>query len=123
GVPPTSSFQQPMVALSKSRVVSSFRQWPCGTSVPGAAPEPGCCCLGGTPYVLTPRTLIPSPTAGVAASRDEVLVSDHRTILFELWVPEVPVTGFCPRPRHSSSGSTRSRRCSWQTSPCRATAP
>src|SRR5215469_3231468 len=71
---PTSSFQHPMAPL-KSCVVVSFRQCPCGTSVPGAAlPEPGCCCFGGTPYRPTVRMLLLRPTAGLDVFSDAVFV-------------------------------------------------
>src|SRR5215469_5548506 len=60
----TSSFQQPVPAAVG--VVSSFRHCPWGTSVPGAVPEPGCCCLGGTPYWPTVRILLLRLTAGLA---------------------------------------------------------
>src|SRR5438132_4566946 len=89
---PTSNFQHPVPAMVT--VVSSFRQWPCGTSTPGAVPEPGCCCFGGTPYWPTPRMLLLRLSAGTEFS-DEVFVSVQRMIWFELRVPASPLTGFC----------------------------
>src|SRR5258708_4410039 len=46
---PTSSLQQPTAPLNRSVVVLLIQK-PCGTSVVGAVPDPGCCCFGGTPY-------------------------------------------------------------------------
>ena len=62
-------------------------QWPCGTSVPGAVPEPGCCCFGGTPYWFTLSTLLLRLSAGVAEFSDEVLVSVQTTSCFDVRVP------------------------------------
>src|SRR5918911_2778627 len=90
----TSSFQQPVWPLNSS-VVSSFRQKPCGTSVVGAVPEPGCCCFGGTPYWPTVRILLLMPTAGLAVFSDAVFVSVHTMSWFEVRLPAVPETGFC----------------------------
>src|ERR687883_1228672 len=89
----TSSFQQPVPAMVT--VTSSFRQKPCGTSVVGAVPEPGCCCFGGTPYWPTVRIRLLMPTAGVAVFSDAVFVSVHTTSWFEVRLPAVPETGFC----------------------------
>src|SRR5919206_1513095 len=93
-VAPTSSLQQPNWPL-KSWVVSSFRQCPCGTVVSGAAPEPGCCCFGGTPYWPTVRILLLRLTAGVAVFSDAVFDSVHTTSWLEVRVPAAPETGFC----------------------------
>src|SRR5262252_9490788 len=71
-VGPTSSFQQPVWPVN-SRVVSLFRQFPWGTDVSGAVPEPGCCCFGGTPYWPTVRILLLRLTAGLAVFSDAVL--------------------------------------------------
>src|SRR5919197_5910321 len=90
----TSSFQQPVWPL-KSSVVSSFRQKPCGTSVVGAVPEPGCCCFGGTPYWPTVRILLLMPTAGVAVFSDAVFVNVHTMSWFDVRVPAAPETGLC----------------------------
>src|SRR5512138_1792450 len=76
-VAPTSSFQQPVPAMVT--VVSSFRQWPCGTSVDGAVPDPGCCCFGGTPYCPTVRILLLTLTAGLPVLREAVFESVHTT--------------------------------------------
>src|SRR5437667_4557812 len=46
----TSSFQQPVPATVT--VVVSLRQYPCGTAVVGAEPDPGCVCFGGIAYWL-----------------------------------------------------------------------
>ena len=94
-VEPTSSFQHPVVAPSKSSVVSSFRQCPCGTVVSGAVPEPGCCCFGGTPYWPTVRILLLMLTAGLAVFSDAVLVIVHTMSWFDVRVPGAPETGFC----------------------------
>src|SRR5262252_7636625 len=93
-VAPTSSFQQPVWPL-KSRVVSSFRQKPWGTAVAGAAPEPGCCCFGGTPYWPTVKMLLLRLTAGLAVFSDAVFVSAHTMSWLEVRVPAWPETGFC----------------------------
>src|SRR5215471_823980 len=93
-VAPTSSFQQPLWPVN-SRVVSSFRQNPWGTSVPGAVPVPGCCCFGGTPYWPTVKILLLRLTAGLAVFSDAVFVSDHTTSWLEVRLPAWPVTGFC----------------------------
>src|SRR5919199_2506518 len=89
----TSSFQHPVPAIVT--VVSSFRQKPCGASMPGREPEPGCCCFGGTPHWPTVRILLLMPTAGVAVFSDAVLVSVHTTSWFDVLVPAAPETGFC----------------------------
>src|SRR5215469_7807411 len=89
---PTSRFQQPVVPV-KSTVAVSFRQWPWGTSVPGAVPEPGCCCFGGTPYSPTVRILLLRLTAGLAVFSDAVFVIVHTMIWFEERVPALPETG------------------------------
>src|SRR5438128_3517442 len=93
GSPPKSRRQQPVWPL-KSRVVVSLMQWPCGTSVVGAVPEPGCCCLGGTPYWPTVRILLLGLTAGTPFS-DAVFVSVHTMSWLEVRVPAAPETGFC----------------------------
>src|SRR5919202_5173314 len=90
----TRSFQQPVWPL-KSSVVSSFRQKPCGTSVVGAVPEPGCCCFGGTPYCPTVRIRLLMPTAGVAVFSDDVFVSVHTMSWLEVRLPAAPETGSC----------------------------
>src|ERR671936_89728 len=90
----TSSFQQPVWPL-KSSVVSSFRQKPCGTSVVGAVPEPGCCCFGGTPYWPTVRILLLMPTAALVVVSDAVFVSVHTMSWLEVRLPALPETGFC----------------------------
>src|SRR5256885_5996660 len=92
-VAPTSSLQQPNWPL-KSWVVSSFRQWPCGTVVVGRVPEPGCCCFGGTPYWPTVRILLLRLTAPVVL-RDAVFVSDHTMSWVDVRVPAAPETGCC----------------------------
>src|SRR5919201_2123465 len=89
----TSSLQQPNWPL-KSCVVSSFRQWPCGTAVVGAVPEPGCCCFGGTPYWPTLRILLLRLTAGLAVFSDAVFASVHAMSWFDVRVPAAPETGF-----------------------------
>src|SRR5206468_11796887 len=95
---PTSSFQQPVVTPSKSNVVSSLRQSPCATSgvvvLSAVVPEPGCTCLGGTPYWLTVMRLLLKPRAGDVVSED-VFVSVQATIWVEVRVPALPETGFC----------------------------
>jgi hypothetical protein len=58
-------------------VVSSLRQWPWGTSVAGAVPEPGWCCFGGTPYWPTVRIWLLRLTAGLAVFSDAVFESVH----------------------------------------------
>src|SRR5919202_3052466 len=78
----TSSFQQPVPATVK--VVSSFRQKPCGASAVGAVPEPGCCCFGGTPYWPTVRILLLRLSAGVTVLSDAVFVSVHTTSWLEV---------------------------------------
>src|SRR5919206_2316863 len=90
----TSSFQQPVWPLNSS-VVSSFRQKPCGTSVVGAVPEPGCCCFGGTPYCPTVTILLLIPIAGLTEFSDAVFVSVHTTSWLEVRLPAAPETGFC----------------------------
>src|SRR5438067_9133646 len=67
---PTSNAQQPMKPLN-SVVVVSVRQWPCGTSTPGAVPEPGCLCFGGMPYFPTSSTLLVRLSDGDALSSDD----------------------------------------------------
>src|SRR2546423_3563598 len=89
----TSSFQQPTPAIVA--VVVSFRQWPCGTVVSGAVPEPGCCAFGGTPYWPTVRILLLRLTAGLAVFSDAVLANVHAISWFDVRVPAVPATGFC----------------------------
>src|SRR5215831_3623871 len=91
---PTSSFQHPAVPL-KSAVVSSLRQCPCGTAVPGAEPEPGCCCFGGTPYCSADTMSLLRSTAGLAVLSDDVFVIVHTTSWFDVRVPAAPETGFC----------------------------
>src|SRR5258708_19194769 len=93
-VGPTSSFQQPAWPLN-SRVVSSFKQLPWGTAVVGAVPEPGCCCLGGTPYWPTVRILLLRLTAGLAVFSDALFVSDHTMSWLELRVPAGTVGRVC----------------------------
>ena len=68
---------------------------PCGTSVVGAVPEPGCCCFGGTPYWPTVRILLLRLTAGLAVFSDAVFVSVHTMSWLEVRVPAAPETGFC----------------------------
>ena len=63
--------------------------------MPGAVPEPGCCCFGGTPYWPTGRTWFDRLTAGDAEFSDEVLVIVHTTSCFDVRVPAVPEIGFC----------------------------
>src|ERR671935_3161449 len=89
----TSSFQQPNCPLNNS-VVSSFRQWPWGTLVSGAVPEPGWCCFGGTPYWPTVSTLFVRLSAGTPFS-EAVLVNDQTMSWSEVRVPATPETGFC----------------------------
>src|ERR687883_352325 len=88
----TSSFQQPVPAMVT--VVVSFRQKPCGTSLVGAVPEPGCCCFGGTPYWPTVRILLLRLTFGRPFS-DAVFESVHTTSWLEVRLPAAPETGFC----------------------------
>src|SRR6516165_3380677 len=95
GPAPTSSFQQPVVRPSNSSVDVSFRQCPCGTSVLGAVPEPGCCCFGGTPYWPTVKISLLRLTAGLAVFNDAVFVSAHTMSWLEVRVPAVPDTGCC----------------------------
>ena len=57
----------------------SLMQKPWGTSVPGAVPEPGCCCFGGTPYCSLAMTLFVSVSAGVAVLSEAVLPSVQAT--------------------------------------------
>src|SRR6266516_1265552 len=90
---PTSSFQQPVPAMVW--VVSSFRQYPWGTAVSGALPEPGCCCFGGTPYWPTVRILLLRLAAGLAVFSDAVFVSVHTMSWSDVRVPAAPETGFC----------------------------
>src|SRR2546423_10514111 len=104
----TSSFQQPTPAIVA--VVVSFRQWPCGTVVSGAVPEPGCCCFGGTPYWPTLRILLLRLTAGFAGFAvfsDAVFVSVQTTSWFEVRVPAFPESGIC-----ASSAAFELRKCS-----------
>src|SRR5580765_6623227 len=89
----TRSLQQPVPAIVA--VVVLFRQKPCGVLVPGAEPEPGCCCFGGTPDCPTGRTWFDRLTAGDAEFSDEVLVIAHTTSCFDVRVPALPETGFC----------------------------
>src|SRR6476661_3802370 len=72
GWAPKSRRQQPTPAMVG--VVVSLIQWPCGTFVPGAVPEPGCCCLGGIPYCPTVNTLFDKLSDGDAVFSDEVFV-------------------------------------------------
>ena len=85
GPAPTSSRQQPVPAMVT--VVVSFRQKPCGVFMPGGVPEPGCRCLGGTPYWPTGRTWLDRLTAGDAEFSDEVLVIVHATSCCDVRVP------------------------------------
>src|SRR5918911_2616123 len=89
----TRSFQQPVPAIVT--VVASFRQKPCGTSVVGAVPEPGCCCFGGTPYWPTVRILLRRLAAGLAVLSDAVFDSVQTMSWFDVRVPAAPDTGFC----------------------------
>src|SRR3989442_2523444 len=73
----TSSLQQPVPAMVT--VVSLLRQSPCGTSVPGAVPDPGCFCFGGIAYWPTPSTLFESASAGAAELSDDVFVNVQTT--------------------------------------------
>src|SRR3954451_24659972 len=91
-VAPTRSFQQPRPAIVD--VVSSFRQCPCGTAVPGGVPEPGCCCFGGTAYCPTVRILLLRLSAGEALFSDEVFARVQAMSWLEVCVPPCPVTGF-----------------------------
>src|SRR5580765_5549280 len=93
GPAPTSSRQQPVPAMVT--VVVSFRQKPCGVFMPGGVPEPGCRCLGGTPYWPTGRTWLDRLTAGDAEFSDDVLVIVHATSCCDVRVPTVPEIGFC----------------------------
>ena len=68
----TSSLQQPTPAMVG--VVVSLRQWPCGTSMPGAVPEPGCDAFGGMAYVLDVEHLVAQVGDGVAELSDPVLL-------------------------------------------------
>src|SRR5438876_11239975 len=88
GSVPKTSLQQPVWPLNSTCVVS-LMQWPCGVSVPGGVPEPGCFALGGTPYSATDRTLLARRAAGVAVLSDEVFVSAHTTIWLDVCVPLV----------------------------------
>src|SRR5258708_966797 len=81
GWPPNRRRQQPIWPL-KSSVVVSLIQKPCGTSVVGAVPDPGCCCFGGTPYWFTVISLLLRLRDGEPESIDAVLVSVHSTIWF-----------------------------------------
>src|SRR5262249_20702671 len=91
----TSNLQQPVPAVEIVTVVSSLRQCPCGTDVPGADPEPGCCCFGGTPYWPTARILLLRLSAGLAVSSEPVFDSVQTTNCFEVRVPALPETGIC----------------------------
>src|SRR5436309_38477 len=89
----TSSCQQPGPATVL--VFLSFRHKPCGTSAVGAAPEPGCCCFGGTPYCPTVRILLLRLSAALAVLSDAVFVSVHTISWSEVLVPATPDTGSC----------------------------
>src|SRR5258705_2285414 len=89
----TSSFQQPVPAMVG--VVSSFRQNPWGMAVPGAVPEPGCCCFGGTPYRPTVRILLLRLTAGFAVFSDAVFSRVHTMSWLEVRLPAAPEPGCC----------------------------
>src|SRR5213594_1747790 len=78
GSPPKMSFQQPLPAMVF--VFVSLMHRPCGVSVVGSVPEPGCLNRGGIAYWLTARTVLESVSVGVAALSDDVLVNDHATI-------------------------------------------
>src|ERR1043165_6736818 len=56
------SRQQPGAAIGRG--LGSLRQWPCGAFPPGAPPEPGCVCLGGSAYVSEPTSLLSRLRAG-----------------------------------------------------------
>src|SRR4051812_9805834 len=71
------SRQQPRPAMVD--VVVSLMQCPCGTASPGAVPDPGCCCFGGSAYVCTGRSLLLRLTAGAVFS-DAVFLSVQSTI-------------------------------------------
>src|SRR6266540_3881402 len=87
-----SSRQQPTPAMVT--VVVSLMQCPCGTSVPGAEPEPGCCCFGGTPYWPTLSTLLLRLSAGLAVFSEAVFVSVQTMSCSDVRVPAEPETGF-----------------------------
>ena len=58
-------------------------QKPCGTSVVGEAPEPGCRCFGGIPYRFTLSTLLLRLSAGVPVFSDDVLLRAQTTRFVE----------------------------------------
>src|SRR2546430_7377874 len=74
GSPPNKSRQQPVWPLN-STVVVLLIQYPCGVSVVGEVPEPGCCCLGGIAYWFTPSTLLLRLMEGEALFSEEVFTS------------------------------------------------
>jgi hypothetical protein len=82
GSPTNSRRQQPTPAIVG--VVVSFMQWPCGAFVPGADPEPGYCCFGGTPYRPTLRILFESVSDGVAVFSEDVFFSVQTTSWVEV---------------------------------------
>src|SRR5438067_3496268 len=92
GSAPKRSLQQPVWPLNRG-VVVSLMQWPCGVSVPGGVPEPGCFAFGAIPYPVTARTLFARTAAGVVVLSDDVFVSAHTTISLDVYVPPVPATG------------------------------
>src|SRR5436305_7330740 len=83
GSVPNSNRQQPLCPL-KSTVLVSLMQKPCGALVAARKPEPGCCCFGGMAYRLTGMILFVSVSAGVPVFSEDVLLSVHSTICFDV---------------------------------------
>ena len=77
GSPPKNNRQQPTPRLVA--VVVSLMQKPCGVAVVASAPEPGCCCLGGMAYWLTPITLLVRLSEGEAKFSEAVFLSVQTT--------------------------------------------
>src|ERR1051325_2834893 len=78
GSAPKRSLQQPVCPLNSSVVVSLI-QSPCAAfGVPAAlatVPDPGCCCLGGTPYCPTVNIRLDRLSAGDAEFNEAVFVN------------------------------------------------
>ena len=62
----------------------SLMQCPCGTAVPGAVPEPGWRCFGGSAYWFTDTSLLLRLRFGVPLFRDDVFVSVQTTIWLDV---------------------------------------
>src|SRR6266581_5743442 len=80
---PNKSRQQPTLPLN-STVVVLLIQYPCGVSIVAGVPEPGCCCLGGIAYWLTPK-----PATGCVASSAALELMKNS-------VPPLPASNWVP---------------------------